>query len=93
MFRSVLATLAVLAASIYAPSVLAADRLLSVMITCKPEFFKVLQARRGSFAPVRIVPYEWPSNTPHVRELEDVFVAEVTFARPINVGGLSVLEF
>lgn len=63
------------------------------MITCKPEFFRVLQARRGSFAPVRIVPYEWPSNTPHVRELQDVFVEEVTFARPIDVGGLSVLEF
>ena len=42
LFRSVLATLAVLAASIYAPSAFAADRLLSAMITCKPEFFKVL---------------------------------------------------
>ncbi|WP_152976176.1 hypothetical protein [Ensifer adhaerens] len=93
MFRSVLVTLAVLAASIFAPSAHAADRLLSAMITCKPEFFTVLQARRGSFAPVRIVPYEWPSNTPHVREAKDVFVEEVTFARPIDVGGLSVLEF
>ncbi|MGE6786328.1 hypothetical protein ACQKGL_27785 [Ensifer adhaerens] len=93
LLRSVVAALAVLAASIYAPSAFAADRLLSAMITCKPEFFKVLQARRGSFAPVRIVPYERASNTPHVREFEDVFVEEVTFARPINVGGLSVLEY
>lgn len=93
MLRPALATLAVLAASIFAPSAFAADRLLSAMITCKPEFFKVLQAQRGSFAPVRIVPYESPSNRPHSRWFENVFVEAVTFARPINVGGLSVLEF
>ncbi|WP_156433158.1 hypothetical protein [Sinorhizobium sp. GL28] len=85
--------MAVLAASIYAPSAFAADRLLSAMVNCKPEFFKVLQARRGSFAPVRIVPYERSSNTPHIRRYDDVFVESVTFARPINVGGLSVLEY
>ncbi len=69
------------------------NRVLDAFVACKLSFFEVLKAERHIFPRVRIEPWESPDNTPHIPEAANTDNETVTFERPVEIGGLSIVRF